>query len=100
MFLSILSLKTILPLSVVCCFIIALITEGVFPLSKILFVKLYCATIVCAAKSKVLPGDYYLDDNIHYILAVDLEVLRCVGINGEGADLWEFCSMPPKEATK
>lgn len=56
-------------------------------------------TIVCAAKSEVLPGDCYLGDNIHYILAVELEVLRCVGINGKGANLWEFCSMILKETT-
>ena len=53
-------------------------------------------TIVCAAKSEALPGDYYLDDGIHYMLAVELRVLRCIGINSQGVNLWEFCMMEAK----
>ena len=49
-------------------------------------------TIVCAAMSEARPGDCYLDDNIHYELSVELGVLCCIGKNGDGADLWEFCA--------
>jgi len=51
-------------------------------------------TIVCAAKSEALPGDKYLDDGLHYRLASEMHVLRCVGKDENGADLWEFCSAP------
>lgn len=46
--------------------------------------------IVCAAKSEALPGDYYLDDDVHYTLAVELRILHCIGKDDSGADLWEF----------
>lgn len=48
-------------------------------------------TIVCAAKSAALPGDCYLDDDVHYTLAVEYEILQCIGKDNDGADLWEFC---------
>lgn len=47
-------------------------------------------TIVCAAKSEPLPGDFYLGDEFHYALAVELKVLRCVGQDDNGADLWDW----------
>lgn len=47
-------------------------------------------TIVCAARSKALEGDCYLDDDVHYTLAVELEVLHRIGRDDNGADLWEF----------
>lgn len=46
--------------------------------------------IVCAAMSEALPGDCYLDDDVHYTLAVELGVLCCTGKDSDGADLWEF----------
>ena len=46
--------------------------------------------IVCAAKSKKLPGDRYLDDNAHYTLGVELLVLSVKGILKNGAEVWEF----------
>ena len=52
--------------------------------------------IVCAAMSEARPGDCYLDDNIHYVLSVELMVLRCTGKNSDGADLWEFCALGTK----
>ena len=48
-------------------------------------------TIICAAKSKALPGDCYLDDDVHHTLAVELRILQCIGKDNNGADLWEFC---------
>ena len=33
-------------------------------------------TIVCAAESKVENGDCYLNDDIHYVLAVAMKILR------------------------
>ena len=48
--------------------------------------------IVCAAMSEARPGDCRLGDNIHYVLSVELGVLRCTGKNSDGADLWEFCA--------
>ena len=47
-------------------------------------------TIVCAAASLRMPGDCYLDDDVHYTLSVDLGVLACIGTDGNGADLWAF----------
>ena len=46
--------------------------------------------IVCAAMSEAQSGDCYLDDHVHYVLSVELEVLRWVGKNSDGADLWKF----------
>lgn len=48
--------------------------------------------IVCAAKSEALPGDCYLNDDVHYTLAVELRILHCNGRDDNGADLWEFRS--------
>ncbi|KKN02893.1 hypothetical protein LCGC14_1113090 [marine sediment metagenome] len=47
-------------------------------------------TIVCAAASLRLPGDCYLDDDVHYTLSVDLGVLNHIGVDENGADLWAF----------
>ncbi len=47
-------------------------------------------TIVCAAASLQMPGDCYLDDDVHYTLSVDLGVLVCIGADRSGADLWAF----------
>jgi len=56
--------------------------------------------IVCAAMSEAQPEDVYLDDNIHYELSVELGVLRCIGQNSDGADLWEFCMHTLKETMR
>jgi len=45
-------------------------------------------TIICAAKSPPLPGDCYLDDDVHYTLAVELDLLHWTGRADSGADLW------------
>ena len=42
--------------------------------------------IVCAAQSKARKGDCYLDDNVHYVLAVEMKVLYT---NDEG-ETWYF----------
>ena len=47
-------------------------------------------TIVCAAKSRALKGDAYLDDNLHYVLGVEMGVLSVYGTDKNGADLWAF----------
>lgn len=47
-------------------------------------------TIVCAARSKPEDGDVYLDDNIHYILSVEMQVLHTNTKDACGADLWYF----------
>ena len=47
-------------------------------------------TIVCAAKSRALKGDFYLDDGLHYILGVEMGVLSVCGTDKNGADLWAF----------
>ena len=47
-------------------------------------------TIVCAAKSREEPGDAYIDDNLHYVLGVELCVLSVCGYGIDGADLWKF----------
>jgi len=48
-------------------------------------------TIVCAAKSKPMPGDYYFDDVVHEALGVNgLDVLHHIGVDNNGADLWAF----------
>lgn len=57
-------------------------------------------TIVCAAKSEALPGDFYLGDDLHYELAVELRVLQCVGQDVNGADLWEFRAAPPRDVRR
>lgn len=46
--------------------------------------------IVCAARSKPKKGDVYLDDNIHYVLSVEMEVLHTNTKDACGADLWYF----------
>src|SRR3990170_2176903 len=43
-------------------------------------------TIVCAATSKKRKSDCYLDDGIHYVLAVELKVMSF----NEKTNLWEF----------
>ena len=47
-------------------------------------------TIVCAAKSKQLDGDFYIDDTLHYLLGIELCVMSVCGHDDNGADLWEF----------
>ncbi len=47
-------------------------------------------TIVCAAKSRKRKGDCYLDDDVHYVLSVELKVLKHIGQDKTGADLWKF----------
>ena len=32
--------------------------------------------IVCAAENEPLKGDYYIDDKLHYILAVKLKMIK------------------------
>lgn len=44
-------------------------------------------TIICAAKSKPEEGDCYLDDDVHYTLAVEMKILR--SHRNEG-DTWYF----------
>lgn len=46
--------------------------------------------IICAAKSEPMPGDVYIDDNLHYVLGVELRVMSVYGQYVNGADLWEF----------
>jgi len=45
--------------------------------------------IICAAKSSELPGDTYIDDGLHYVLAEELKVLSVCGYAGD-AELWAF----------
>jgi len=48
-------------------------------------------TIVCAAKSVEMPGDYYLDDVVHEALGVNgLGVLQVIGRDKNEAELWGF----------
>ena len=47
-------------------------------------------TIICAAKSEAIAGDLYVDDNLHYALAVNMRVLSVCGLTVTGAELWEF----------
>lgn len=47
-------------------------------------------TIVCAAKSEPMDGDFYIDDRYHYVLGVELLVLTVCGLDENGAELWEF----------
>ncbi|MCK4252578.1 hypothetical protein KAX97_14110 [candidate division WOR-3 bacterium] len=47
-------------------------------------------TIVCAAKSEPREGDCYIDDNVHYVLGVEMKILCWKGTDENGADLWEF----------
>lgn len=44
-------------------------------------------TIVCAAKSKPEDGDCYLDDCVHYVLAVEMGILHS---NNDKGDTWYF----------
>lgn len=44
-------------------------------------------TIVCAAKSKPEEGDCYIDDSVHYVLAVEIGILH--SHTNEG-DTWYF----------
>ena len=46
--------------------------------------------IICAAKSDPQDGDCYIDDNLHYVLGVELCVLSVCSYDSNGADLWEF----------
>lgn len=50
----------------------------------------YGKKILCAAKSKELPGDAYIDDGLHYVLAEELKVLSVCGYTPDGVDVWEF----------
>ena len=54
-------------------------------------------TIICAAKSKPKKGDVYLEDGIHYMLAVEMRVLKPCGITSDGADLWKFSNPKTRE---
>lgn len=47
-------------------------------------------TIICAAKSEAQEGDIYIDDGLHYALAVEVGVLTVYGVDKDGADLWRF----------
>ncbi len=47
-------------------------------------------TIVCAAKSRKRKGDCYLNDDVHYVLHIEMKVLRWLREDEKGADLWEF----------
>ena len=49
-------------------------------------------TIVCAAESKPMDGDQYIDDGLHYTLGVELCVMSVFARDDKGADLWEFHS--------
>lgn len=51
-------------------------------------------TIVCAAKSNPEPHDCYVDDNVQYVLDVEMGVLECCGQDSRGADLWRFRKPP------
>ena len=47
-------------------------------------------TIVCAAKSEPQEGDYYIDDTLLHILHQEIKVLKPIGVDENGADLWGF----------
>lgn len=49
--------------------------------------------IVCAAQSAPAPGDCYVGDDLHYVLAVEMHVLRRIGEDKTGASLWVFEGM-------
>lgn len=42
--------------------------------------------IVCAAISKPRKGDCYLDDDVHYVLAVEMKVLH----TRDKGETWRF----------
>lgn len=44
-------------------------------------------TIVCAAKSEPEEGDCYINDCIHYVLAVEMDILHS---NKDKEDTWYF----------
>ena len=48
--------------------------------------------MLCAAKSEEMDGDKYIDDGLHYQLSVELEVLEPIGFDGNGAEIWRFCT--------
>jgi hypothetical protein len=52
-------------------------------------------TIICAARSKEEDGDIYLDDQIHYVLSVEMQVLHSNTKDACGADLWHFDTTTP-----
>lgn len=55
--------------------------------------------IFCAALSKPKKGDTYLDDHIHYILAVEARVLVTTSSkhhNRTGGEWWWLGKMPAK----
>lgn len=47
-------------------------------------------TIVCAAKSKEMPGDLYINDSLHYCLSAEMKVLSVCDYDDNYAELWEF----------
>jgi len=53
--------------------------------------------VVCAAKSRKRKDDCYLDDGIHYALAVDLKVMSVYAKDKNGADLWRFHAPHPEK---
>jgi len=56
--------------------------------------------ILCAAKSEQLPGDIYIDDDIHGLLAGCYErmdkVIESLGEDGDGQEEWIFISSRDK----
>lgn len=46
--------------------------------------------VVCAKYHKPRPGDCYIDDNVHYRLAVEMNVLKPVNKRGT---VWAFTRM-------
>jgi hypothetical protein len=50
-------------------------------------------TILCAAKSEPMEGDFYLDDRMHEVLALELECIYTTKQDENGAEIWEFCGI-------
>jgi len=55
-------------------------------------------TILCAAKSEPMDGDYYLDDRMHEILALDLECIYTTETDENGAEIWKFCGIGQRQS--
>lgn len=51
-------------------------------------------TIICAAKSKPEEGDCYVDDDVHYVLAVEMKILHS---HRDEGDTWYFAPQSRKE---
>lgn len=52
--------------------------------------------IVCATESKPLKGDCYIDDNVHYALAVEMKILHT---NDKGKT-WYFDTSKVRDLSK